>query len=234
VAELADAILARERDKIETWNIYVDQIANKLSYRFESCLNHNYKQLKTKKMSKKQQDKKEKQMLVPSKRVIDAILKASEELSGSGSNSLRETITVTGSGDSQITSMGIPLTGTINPLNYNSTALYPNSSTAISENVNASIGQPEPKVNPKDFNFTLNLDFGKKGGKLASQLKKQGYVLNKLWINDCETIRIDLLAMADIKILKKKEVRKAFERLTEQIGQAISIKYFDAKAVKVK
>lgn len=133
-------------------------------------------------MSKKQQDKQEKEMLVPSKRVIDAILQASGEL--------------------------------INPQNTTN-------QTTITQ-----ASEPESIEKTKNINFNLDLDFGKKGGKLASQLKAQGYVLNKHWIKNCESIRTDLLAMERVKVLKKKEVRKAFERVTEQIGQAIAKKYF--------
>lgn len=120
----------------------------------------------------------------------------------------------------------IPLTGTINHSNVNNTALPPNVTTAISKNVNESLGHSESKDNEKNIDFNLNLDFGKKGGKLASQLKAQGFVLNKQDIKNCESIRTDLLAMEHVKVLKKKEVRKAFERVTEQIGRAIVKKYF--------
>ena len=133
-------------------------------------------------MLNKKQNKKEKEMLVPSKRVIDAILEASGEL--------------------------------INPKNTTN-------QTTITQ-----ASEPESVEKTKNIDFNLNLDFGKKGGKLASQLKAQGFVLNKQDIKNCESIRTDLLAMEHVKVLKKKEVRKAFERVTEQIGQAIAKKYF--------
>lgn len=166
-------------------------------------------------MSKKQQNKKETIDPTTTPEALEKLMKTGGFISKAQADALGLTSPVdgtvkTGSGD------------TTGILNTNANTTY----TQLANDHLQGIAQPALIEKTKSIDFSLNLNFGKKGGKIASQLKAQGYVINKYWIKDCERIRIDLLAMENIKILKKKYVRKAFEKLTEQIGQAIAHKYF--------
>jgi hypothetical protein len=90
---------------------------------------------------------------------------------------------------------------------------------------------------PNESNqLEIALSFGYKAPKISKQLKAQGFKFDKELINSAELIRKHILALGSVKILKGKEMLKAFTRLNNRIGQSIADSYCkgDEVAVLVK
>lgn len=146
-----------------------------------------------------------------------------------------------------IVGTGIPLSGTINHSNINSTALFPNNTTAIAHEpfagdanggvVNTPFLSKEmlptnsttiPIDAPKEVDskkvkedIAIQVNYGKNSPSIKKQLTAQGFKFNKELIKGCEEIRVDLLALADIDILTKKQVLKAFAKLNTVISENV-------------
>lgn len=132
--------------------------------------------------------------------------------------------------------------------NANSTALFPNNTTAIAHEPFAGdanggvvntpflnkkkmlptnlktipIDAPK-KVDSKKVkeDISIQVNYGENSPSIKKQLTAQGFKFNKELIKGCEAIRIDLLDLADIDILTKKQVLKAFAKLNTVISENV-------------
>lgn len=147
-----------------------------------------------------------------------------------------------------IVGTGIPLNGTINHSNINSTALFPNNTTAIAHEPFAGdanggvVNTPflsKEKMLPTNSttkpnttipsalrkkvkeDIAIQVNYGENSPSIKKQLTAQGFKFNKELIKGCEEIRVDLLALADIDILTKKQVLKAFAKLNTVISENV-------------
>jgi hypothetical protein len=89
----------------------------------------------------------------------------------------------------------------------------------------------QDELNSKEL--VISLSFGYKAPKLSKQLKLQGLEFDKELINDAELIRSQILSLGSVKILKGKEMLKAFTRLNKHIGKAIAETYCEVDEVAV-
>jgi hypothetical protein len=83
--------------------------------------------------------------------------------------------------------------------------------------------------NPNDI--AISLDYGVSAPLLKEQIKKQGFKISNEYIKEAEVIRNDLHALYHIRILKRKELIKCFDRLTKAICEIIIILKITEKEV---
>ena len=81
--------------------------------------------------------------------------------------------------------------------------------------------------------LVISLSFGWNSPKLSYQLKAQGLKFNKHFIKDAELMRTHILALGSVKILKGKDMLKAFTRLNNHIGKEIVENYCEENEVAV-
>ena len=81
--------------------------------------------------------------------------------------------------------------------------------------------------------LVISLSFGYKAPKISKQLKAQGLKFNKELIDDAELMRTHILALGSVKILKGKEMLKAFTRLNNHIGKSVADSYCEGDEVAV-
>jgi hypothetical protein len=100
--------------------------------------------------------------------------------------------------------------------------------------IHESIMPTEEPKNPNEI--TLTMSFGYNSPPLVSQIIEQGYEVDRRVIAQAELIQSNILFLNYVGILKQKATYKAFDRLSDYIGQEILNKVCaeDEKAVKVE
>lgn len=134
-----------------------------------------------------------------------------------------------------IVGTGTPLSGTINHTNVNSTALFPNSTTALNQEqmfpnpstsvpIDVSKEDGSKKEIPKDFSF--NVHYGASFPKIAKQLKKQGLKFSKKFIKKAELLRVCILAKSEFEFVGRKQTQKDILELNEYVTEHVMKKTF--------
>jgi hypothetical protein len=94
----------------------------------------------------------------------------------------------------------------------------------------------EQKNEKKSRNIEISLGFGKSAPTIKIQLKEQGFKLPNGLVKDAEKVRVDLLALKDIRILNGKQLMKCFKKLSREISQRVvdSVIQEDETAIHIK
>jgi hypothetical protein len=94
----------------------------------------------------------------------------------------------------------------------------------------------EQKNEKNSREITVGLSFGTSAPTLKIQLKQQGFKLPNGLVKDAEEVRVNLLALKDIRILNGKQLTKCFKKLSKQISQMVvnSVIQEDEIAIHIK
>lgn len=94
----------------------------------------------------------------------------------------------------------------------------------------------EGMLKPIPREIVVGLSFGTSAPTIKIQLKEQGFSLPKNDLKSAESVRVDLLALRDCKILNDKQLMKCFKKLSKQISQRVinSVIKEDETAIHIK
>lgn len=76
-------------------------------------------------------------------------------------------------------------------------------------------------LKPIPREIVVGLSFGTSAPTIKIQLKEQGFSLPKNDLKSAESVRVDLLALRDCKVISKKQLMKCFKKLSKQISQRV-------------